>query len=173
MAVSFRSMKRLMILRHAKSDWNSAAASDHDRPLNRRGTAAALTMGRVLTRIGEIPDVVYTSSAIRAKETAILAADAGGWKTEMVELDELYATSAGAALAVAAGASDSVKRLMLVGHQPTWGYLVRAVTGASVQMKTATVAGIDMHMDRWEHASQAMGSLAYLLQPRLFEEWEV
>ena len=42
-------MKRLIILRHGKSDWNAGAASDHARPLNRRGTGAAVTMGRVLT----------------------------------------------------------------------------------------------------------------------------
>ncbi|MGA9597997.1 MAG: histidine phosphatase family protein, partial [Acidimicrobiia bacterium] len=90
-------MKRLMILRHAKSDWNSGADSDHTRPLNRRGTEAAMTMGRVLSRIGEVPDIIYTSSATRARETALLAADAGGWDVETVELDELYGTSAGGA----------------------------------------------------------------------------
>lgn len=132
-----------------------------------------MTMGRVLTRIGEVPDLVLTSSAHRARETVMLAADAGGWQTEVREIDDLYGTSANAALQVAASAPDSVERLMLVGHQPTWGYLVRAVTGAAVNMKTATVAGIDMHLDRWEHAPEAMGSLVYLLQPRMFTNWEL
>lgn len=166
-------MKRLMILRHAKSDWNAGASSDHARPLNRRGTDAAMTMGRLLTRIGEVPDLIYTSSALRARETAMLAADAGDWDVETVELDELYGTSARAALAIAAKAPDTVERLMLVGHQPTWGNLIHNVTGASVAMKTATVAGIELHMDLWEHAPDAMGSLAYLLQPSLFTEWEM
>lgn len=166
-------MKRLMILRHAKSDWNAGASSDHARPLNRRGTDAAITMGKVLTKLGEIPDLVYTSSATRARETIMLAADSGGWDSEIMEIDDLYGTSAGTALAVAGKAPDSVERLMLVGHQPTWGYLIQAITGASVSMKTATVAGIDMQMDLWEHAPNAMGSLAYLLQPRLFANWEM
>lgn len=166
-------MKRLMILRHAKSDWNAGASSDHARPLNRRGTEAAMTMGRVLTRLGEIPDLVYTSTATRARETVLLAADAGGWDTEVVEIDELYGTSAGAALQIAAQAPDGVERLMLVGHQPTWGYLIHAVTGASVSMKTATIAGIDMQMDLWAHAPAATGSLSYFFQPRLFETWEM
>ncbi len=166
-------MKRLMILRHAKSDWNAGASSDHARPLNRRGTNAALTMGRVLTRIGEVPDLIFSSSAVRARETVLLAADAGGWDAEVVEIDDLYGTSAGAALKIAATASDDIERLMLVGHQPTWGYLVHSVTGASVDMKTATVAGIDMRMEYWEHAPDAAGSLAYLLQPRLFSNWEL
>lgn len=162
-----------MILRHAKSDWNAGASSDHARPLNRRGTDAALTMGRVLTKIGEVPDLVYTSSATRARETIMLAADAGDWDTNVTEVDDLYGTSANAALQIAMGAPDDVERLMLVGHQPTWGYLIHAVTGASVEMKTATVAGIEMHMESWQHAPQAMGSLVYLLQPRMFTDWEL
>ncbi len=172
-ALWFTRMKRLIILRHAKSDWYAGAASDHARPLNRRGTAAAITMGRVLARIGEVPDLVYTSSATRAKETVLLAADAGDWDSEVQEVDDLYDASANAALKVAARAPDNVERLMLVGHQPAWGYLVRSVTGAVVNMKTATVAGIDMHLDSWQHAPEAMGSLTYLLQPRMFNRWEV
>ena len=91
-------MKRLMILRHGKSDWNAGASSDHARPLNRRGTGAAMTMGRLLTRLGEVPDLIVTSSAVRARETALLAADAGDWGCETIEVDDLYGTSAGGAL---------------------------------------------------------------------------
>lgn len=132
-----------------------------------------MTMGRVLTRLGEVPDLVVTSSATRARETIMLAASAGGWEVDVRENDDLYGTTANAALQIAAKTPDSVERLMLVGHQPAWGYLVHSVTGASVEMKTATVAGIEMHLESWRHAPEAMGSLAYLLQPRLFTNWEL
>ena len=167
-----RPMKRLILLRHGKSDWNAGASSDHGRPLSRRGTGAAMTMGRVLAQLGESPDLILTSSAVRARETALLAADAGGWECETVEVDDLYGASAGEALAVAATAPDDVERLMLVGHEPGWGYLVRALTGAEVSMKTATIAGIDMARARWAYAPRAAGTLTYLLQPRLFARWE-
>ena len=88
-------------------------------------------------------------------------------------LASAYGTSAAEALRLAAEVPDEVERLMLVGHEPTWSYLVHAVTGASVSMKTATVAGIDMHADNWERVPAAAGSLAYLLQPRLFADWEL
>jgi phosphohistidine phosphatase len=166
-------MKRLLILRHGKSDWYAGAATDHERPLNKRGTGAAMTMGRVLTRIGEQPNLIFTSSAVRARETALLASDAGGWECEMVELDELYGTSAAGALEVAARAPDEVERLMLVGHEPTWSYLVYALTGASVQIKTATLAAVDLDAMSWDEAPIAPGSLAYLLQPKLFTNWEL
>lgn len=160
-----------MILRHGKSDWNAGAATDHQRPLNRRGTNAAMTMGRLLTEIGESPNLIYTSSAVRARETALLAADAGDWGCESVEVDALYGTSAAEALEIAARAPADVERLMLVGHNPTWDYLVEALTGASVQMKTATLAAVDLLITDWREAPRARGSLAYLLQPRLFTNW--
>ncbi len=166
-------MKRLMILRHGKSDWYAGAATDHERPLNKRGSAASVTMGKVLTELGEAPDVIYTSSAVRASETALLAADAGEWKCKRVEVDELYGTSATGALTVATRASDKIERLMLVGHEPTWSYLVRTLTGASVEMKTATVAAIDLSIGSWSEAVQASGSLVYLLQPRLFDNLDL
>lgn len=166
-------MKRLMIMRHGKSDWYAGAASDHARPLNRRGTKAAMTMGRVVHKMGEVPDLIYTSSATRARETALLAADAGDWGCEMIDVDDLYGTSAGGALAVAAQAPDVIERLMLVGHEPTWSYLVHSLTGASVEMKTATVAAIDLTMSSWKHAPEATGTLAFLLQPRMFKDWEL
>ena len=91
----------------------------------------------------------------------------------MIEFDDLYGSSAGDALRIAAGAPDEVERLMLVGHQPAWGYLVRALTGAEIHMKTATIAAVDLPLLTWRHAPEAPGTLAYLLQPRMFTDWEL
>ena len=166
-------MKRLMILRHAKSDWNAGASSDHARPLNKRGTAAAITMGSVIAKMNAVPDLIYCSSAQRAKETAMLAIDAGDWGSELEEVDALYGTSIEGALAVAAQAPEPTETLMLVGHEPTWSYLVHSLTGADVDIKTATIAAVDLSISRWSQAQQARGTLVYLLQPRLFETWEI
>jgi phosphohistidine phosphatase len=171
--VSLPTMKRLLILRHAKSDWNTGASTDRARPLNRRGTDAAITMGRVLAKVGEIPDLIYTSPAVRARETALLAADAGDWGVPTVEVEELYETSPAAALAVAGEAPDDVELLMLVGHEPTWSFLVQTLTGATVHLKTATVAAVDLPIARWSDAPRTTGTLAYLLQARLFTDWEL
>lgn len=166
-------MKRLLLMRHAKSDWGASYRSDHERPLNRRGTAAAITMGKVLAGINEIPDLVYTSSAVRAAETALLAADSGGWGLEPVSVDELYGASPDEVLAVVGSAPVTVQRLMIVGHQPTWGQLLRALTGSAAQIKTATVAAVDLAIDGWDEAPLSRGALAYLLQPKLFAKLEM
>ena len=78
--------KKLILFRHAKSDWDSGAASDHARPLARRGVEAARVMGKFLMSAGEVPDQVLCSTAVRAMATVQLAAKAGGWIVPMITL---------------------------------------------------------------------------------------
>jgi phosphohistidine phosphatase len=168
-------MKRLIVLRHAKSDWDADFGTDHERPLARRGIAAARTMGVTLANMDQIPELVYSSSAVRARTTVDLAAEAGGWDTTIELSDDLYGTSADGALAVATRAAPEVDRLMLVGHQPTWGMLVYQLTGGRVQVKTATAVGIDLSIGSWREVTNAHGEIAYVLQPRLFTDgsWDL
>ncbi len=159
-------MRRLIVMRHAKSDWD-AGVGDHQRPLNGRGRRSAEAIGELLARIGEVPDVAYTSSAERARDTLERAVLAGGWETEVHERQSLYLTSVGGALEVLGKAPSSAQRVMLVGHQPTWGQLVEHLTGGRVAVKTATVVGIDLEREDWGRAELG-ASIAYVLQPRLF-----
>src|SRR5690242_2925390 len=62
-------MKTLHLLRHAKSSWKQIGLDDHERPLSKRGRAAARAMAKHMKREGIEPDVVLCSTAIRAKET--------------------------------------------------------------------------------------------------------
>jgi phosphohistidine phosphatase len=61
-------MKTLLILRHAKSSWKDLELQDHDRPLNKRGKQDALRMGKLLRREDLIPDLIVSSTAVRAKK---------------------------------------------------------------------------------------------------------
>ncbi|MEM7519546.1 MAG: histidine phosphatase family protein, partial [Pseudomonadota bacterium] len=64
-------MKRLILMRHAKSDWSAAAARDHDRPLNPRGRSAAQALGGWLRANAFLPDQVQSSTAVRTRETLL------------------------------------------------------------------------------------------------------
>ena len=64
-------MRRLILMRHAKSDW-SHGTSDHDRPLNPRGRGAAEALGNWLRTEGLLPDAVLCSTAARTRETCAL-----------------------------------------------------------------------------------------------------
>ena len=151
-------------MRHAKSDWDADYGSDHERPLNQRGVRSARLMGRVLAADSRQPDLVVTSTAVRARSTAALAKEAGQWQSDILLEPNLYGTGVDAAVQVASTAPD-VDRLMLVGHQPTWSILVSVLTGDRVEMKTATVAVIDFEIGDWSRLSSARGAIAGTYQP--------
>ncbi len=158
-------MHTLLVMRHAKSDWNAAYGRDHDRPLNDRGVRTAQSMGRLLRTEGEVPDLVITSTAVRARSTAELAAEAGGWDGD-IRLEPLFYGAGVDDVIALAAAAPPVARVMVVGHQPVWSMLVSALTGERVEMKTATVAVIRFEIDEWAALPDTTGRLDVVYQPR-------
>ena len=163
-------MRRLLLMRHGKSDWDAPYGADHDRPLAQRGERAARAMGQVLQRIGEVPDTLVSSSALRARATAELARVSGGWPCPLVIAEGIYGAGPYEVLGVAAAHGNGAERLMLVGHEPTWSELVAELTGARARVKTGTVVGIDLDVEDWRQAPIAEGEIAYLLNPRMFTD---
>lgn len=167
-------MRQLLVMRHAKSDWEADYAADHDRPLNERGVRSARLMGRFLTARGLVPDLIITSTALRARSTAELAASAGAWDADIYLESGFYEEGPDGVIGLAGRAPDVARRLMMVGHQPTWSGLVAAITGKLVEMKTASVAVIDVEIDTWSALGSVGGTLEALHHPRSFfgSEWD-
>jgi phosphohistidine phosphatase len=159
---------QLLLMRHAKSDWDASYGADHERPLGERGVRSANIMGRLLTAVDEAPDLVITSSANRAATTARLAAEAGGWDCPIVDERRIYGASPATVMQVVAKHGGDARRVMVVGHEPTWSTLVTDLVGAGVEMKTASVAGVGLLIDDWSSLEHANGWLDYLLHPRMF-----
>jgi phosphohistidine phosphatase len=158
-------MPILLLMRHAKSDWDADYGPDHERPLNDRGVKSARVMGEVLAKYGLTPRLVISSTAVRARLTAELAIESGGWDAPLILEPELYGTGPEAAMTVATQAPN-VDRMMLVGHQPTWSRLVDLLTGESPEMKTATVAVVEIPGDDWGEVAPDRGTLLRVIQPR-------
>jgi len=167
-------VKTILLMRHAKSDWEASYGSDHDRPLAPRGHRSATVIGRVLTAWDEIPDLVITSSATRARATADEVARAGSWKCPVVVDSELYGSGPSTVLAVAERNASDEERIMLVGHEPTWSMLAEQITGGRVEMRTAGVVAIDLLADTWQGLGEARGWLRFVVNPRMFfgSEWD-
>ena len=161
-----------MLLRHGKSDWETTNRGDRNRPLSRRGERASETMGLVLRKMGEIPDRIVSSPALRAEATATIARLSGGWDSPLEIAEDLYGSGPGAALEVAARCGGDAGRLMLVGHEPTWSYLAERITGGRISVRTATVLAFDLDAGSWEGAPRSRGTLAYALHPRMFDKSE-
>jgi len=147
----------LLLLRHGKSDWHAGAATDFERPLAPRGRAAAERMGRWLAAEGLLPDLMVSSSAERARQTALRIARAGAMAPSGIRWEpSLYEADLDTLLDVLAGFPSEPRCLMLVGHNPGLQSLVQYLGGAGVRpppgaklMPTAAVATLKLP-DEWD-----------------------
>lgn len=162
-------MRTLLLMRHAKSDWNAPWPSDHERPLNGRGQRAATVMGAWLRSTGETPDLVISSSAVRARATAERAIEAGQFPLELKEEPGIYEASARDLLAIVRTLPDACESVMLVGHEPGMSSLIGLLTGASLRFPTAAVARIDLETETWAGVAPDLGTLIWLQLPRMLE----
>jgi phosphohistidine phosphatase len=110
-------MHTLHLMRHAKSSWDDERLEDHDRPLTRRGRRAAEALARHLATQGAAPDLVLSSTALRARQT--LAPVLEGLKPRRVLLDRgLYLARGAALLERLRDTEEAVGTALLVGHNP-------------------------------------------------------
>lgn len=129
-------------MRHAKSSWDDASMSDHERPLNARGRKSATAMGRALTAKGFAPDLIWSSDAQRTRETATLLIRAIPGAQTVLHNSAFYHASAQSALDMAAqiGEPDGDESLMWLGHNPGWSSLFEYFTGRHHDFPTAACA---------------------------------
>ena len=163
--------KRVLLFRHAKSDRSGDYPDDHSRPLNKRGIRAAQTMGRVLARTCQIPDLVVTSSAVRAKTTIELADEAGAWDCPVRVSDTLYESTLREVLQEIQNLPAEVTSVLLAGHEPTWSMLLsELVGGGRMRVPTAAVACVEHPVDEWSQITPGQGELLWLIPARLFTD---
>lgn len=140
--------------------------TDRSRPLTGRGERSAYAIGRAIAEFGATPDLILTSPARRAADTASLARDGGGWSASIIAVEDFYGTGV---TTVFEALSDhtAVDRILAVGHEPTWSATVSAlIGGGAVHMVTAAVACVETALP----ASPGSGWLRWMLHPRLFTD---
>jgi phosphohistidine phosphatase len=142
-------MKTLLILRHAKSSWKFPDVPDHDRPLNKRGKHDAPIMGRILKQKHLVPDLIISSTATRAWDTASIVAKISGYKGKKSKLDSLYAAEPEAYLRILRKLSDKHDRVLMVGHNPGIEELIEKLTGDYRIMPTCALAHIEFNIEKW------------------------
>ena len=161
-------MKRLYLLRHAKADWSIEVVHDRDRPLHSRGQRDAGAIGAFLTALGQVPDAVLSSPALRAAETARLASEGGDWGVEVLESDDLYDTPPWKVLRQVRGVSGQAESLLLAFHEPTCSETLSDLVGhVSVKMPTGAVARVDLNVEEWDEVESGAGTLAWLVTPKI------
>ncbi|MDA5192402.1 SixA phosphatase family protein [Govanella unica] len=167
-------MKTLMLLRHAKSDWSAAGIADHDRPLNARGDAAAIRMGQYLARENLWPDLVLCSTALRTRETLAHLLDACDRPPSVRYEKALYLASPRAMLKFVQDASNDLKSLMLIGHNPGTHSLANMLAAAESKSARAELAekfptgalALLQFKGQWADVIPGSGQLMRFIKPR-------
>jgi phosphohistidine phosphatase len=159
-------MRTLILMRHAKSSWDDPSLADFDRPLNERGVRTAPLMGDVMRREGLSPDVILSSTANRARQTAESARAAARIAVDPVFDGRIYEASPIALRQVVSEIDDRHGTAMLVGHNPGMEGFVQYLTGRIEPMPTAAIAVIELDISRWRDVSSDSGRLLRVFRPK-------
>ena len=160
-------MKKLTLIRHAKSDWGSGAASDFDRPLNRRGNKAVPAMaGRILER-GSRPDLLVSSPAQRAVETAVLLAhELDLPQAQIVYQRDIYEASP-ATLAEIVRQLPDIEHIAMIGHNPGLSEMgLWLCAQAPEWLPTCAVLELELAVADWSSVSPGCATLLYYDYPK-------
>jgi phosphohistidine phosphatase len=166
-------MRRLILMRHAKSSWADPAQRDFDRPLNKRGRRSSALIGRWVRKKGYVPDIALVSGARRTRETwDAIVREAGPAETR--NLPELYHAGQDTLLEVVRRAAD-VPCLLVLGHQPAIGAFAERLLAAPpdgadfAKFPTGATAVIDLDADGWGDVAYGTGQLVDFVVPRALE----
>lgn len=161
-------MRRLYLIRHAKSSWSDPGLSDRDRPLNKRGKRDAPMMGERLHLSGVVPDRVYASPAKRARKTARHISRAVGYPVERIEEnDDIYTADINRLFGVVKRAPESAKTIFVVGHNYVLTDLAEYLTGKTlINVPTCGVVCMDFSCATWQEVDPANCSLVYFDYPK-------
>ena len=159
-------MKKLFLMRHAKSSWVNADLADFYRPLNERGQKAAPFMGELMRKNQILPDLIISSPARRAKQTAIFVKESAQIKQEIQFDERIYEASPHKLLYILSEVADKLESVLIVGHNPGMEGLLKILTGEIQSMPTAALAIIELDINSWSEIKADSGKLIKLIRPK-------
>jgi len=153
-------MKSLTLFRHAKTERDSDSGRDFDRRLIERGQQDSRRMGQEIGKLGLPFDLVLSSPAARAAETAELAGLSPRYD------QRIYDASTGDLLTLTQQTSNEINRLAMVGHNPGFERLASKLLGGDIEMPTGSMVEIALPIDDWQEAGSGGGQLVRFLKPK-------
>lgn len=158
-------------MRHAKSSWDNSNVSDHDRPLLPIGIKKTQRMIGFLQQRHFMPDLIMSSSASRAKETALLIAKGLDIPSdEIVVTKDLYHAWSEGILDILYGVSNSVNHLMIFGHNPTFTDLANYYVKPELDnLPTSALVSIQFDTDKWEEISMCKSKVDFVIFPKMLK----
>lgn len=149
-------MKKIILIRHAKSDWDNPSLPDYDRPLADRGLRDAPQMATSLKNRGIQIDLICSSTAHRAKQTACITAAVLEYPEAKIYWEKsLYHASASHLLQFIQLQSDQVQTLVLVGHNPGLTELINVLGVKLDNLPTSGQFAFTVLSEDWKDLSAA------------------
>jgi len=158
-------MKKIMIIRHAKSDWGVGSLRDIDRPLNGRGKLAASTMGKEINKRNLDPDLIISSPALRAKMTAKAVAENTKYTKNIVWDESFYFGYTNEIIQKVKKIDESFEKIIILGHNPTWSEIAEKLSGEYFNMKTADLVVLEFD-GKWKDLKDYSCKVVNYISPK-------
>ena len=166
-------MKTLLLMRHAKSSWKDDNLEDHERPLKKRGRKDSKRIAKTLKANDLVPELILSSSAVRAKETVSIMGDTLDYQGKINFSDEFYMGEPQDFINVLQTLSDDYKTVMIVAHNPGLEALMQIYHGEVETLPTAGLGYLILALDTWKDMYMStMGDLIGLWKPKDLKEKE-
>ncbi len=163
-------MKQLIVVRHAKSSWKQPQLSDHDRPLNKRGTGSIELIRHWLSDQQIRVDQLYSSSACRALTTAQRLNPSLTHNTEVIETTELYSFDWRSLWQFVSALDQRLDSVALVGHNPAMlelcNELIEEPLDRFDRLPTCSLVQLELSIAHWSQLQPACGQLLCSVFPK-------
>lgn len=146
-------MKKLYIIRHAKSSWKNPTLDDFERPLSKRGKKDAPFMAKILQQKGVMPDIIISSPALRAKTTAELIAKELNFKKQITYNSKLYEADTDNIFDTILTIDESCNIVFLIGHNPGFNMFVETLVNFKKNIPTCGIVELEIDSEYFKDIS--------------------
>ncbi|MDQ3019312.1 MAG: histidine phosphatase family protein [Bacteroidota bacterium] len=162
--------RNLYLIRHAKSSWDYPELKDHDRPLNKRGKNDAPFMAKILKKKAVKPDLILSSTAIRAFEYAKIIADELDYKKKnIIATKDLYMADENDMLNFVKEIDDENKTVFLIGHNPDITSFANSLCNHNLDnIPTSGIFCVEFDTDKWSEIDFGKGKFKSFNYPKKF-----
>ena len=164
-------MKKLYVIRHAKSSWADPTLSDFDRPLKKRGKNDAPLIGKILNEEEEKPDLILSSPAKRALSTAIkILKELNIEKEKIVVNEQLYCSDIYEIQQILTEIEKEIDVVYLIGHNPELLDFVYYLCDSELEkLSTCGVVKINLDIESWNKIKGNCGKIERYITPKMFK----
>jgi phosphohistidine phosphatase len=163
-------MKTLVIIRHAKSSWSNSDLNDHDRPIKGKGRDRTHKVAGYLKEHNIIPDLMVSSTAVRAVETASIIAQELNYPFENIVCEKaFYRANVSSITNYLFALNNDVETVFIFGHNPTFTHLSNNFVDNAIDwLSTTATVCIKFSTDKWEEIMLVNKKTNFVVFPKMF-----